>query len=349
MKTELKNIRDALNEANKQSTIIDTLWCVHTPAETLFDYIDRLLAEPPAKYDDTLLPFLALMRKELHANAHKGDREGWVAMNPGECLLEIYYHMGKLQKAVKGYDRFGIREFAADVANMAMMLVDICALLTCSEKGCGNLQHEDVRAAGMCASCYQKDCEEGMAQAAQMAENMAKPTAHVDFDPGRNLVVDGAMRPDDPDGPEFQGDGQYPPFVVFDVDNQQNLPGHYPTREAAEAARLDMLAAAQPAKCQQCGATTVEACNAASCNCLEAGNGAPTLKTFTVFCRDASNTGTTWIGSVEAEDQEEAAMLGRKQCLEDWTNNNSLVDLEDIVALGVAEGDVKILAWDDPE
>ena len=81
------------------------------------------------KYDDTLLPFLALMRSELHANAGKGDRPGWLAMNPGECLLEIFYHMGKLQKAVKHNDDTGIREYAADVANMAMMLVDICGLL----------------------------------------------------------------------------------------------------------------------------------------------------------------------------------------------------------------------------
>lgn len=53
--------------------------------------------------------------------------------------------------------------------------------------------------------------------------------------------VDGAMRPDDPDGPEFQGDGEYPPFVVFDVEGQQNLPGHYGTRAEAEAARLRVI------------------------------------------------------------------------------------------------------------
>lgn len=195
--------------------------------------IAEVLAEPPAKYDDTLLPFLALMRKELHANAGKGDREGWLAMHPAECLLELYYHMSKLQKAVKDNNSEGIREFSADVANMAMMMVDICQLL------------------------------------------------------------------------------------------------------------------APPAKCQNCDATTAEACNANGCHYLESGNGAPTLKTFTVFCRDASNTGTTWIAAVEAEDQEEAAVLGRKQCLDDWTNDNVLIDLEDIVVLGVAEGDVKILHWED--
>lgn len=81
------------------------------------------------KYDDVLRPFLALMENELHANAGKGDRPGWLAMTPGECLLEIFYHMGKLQKAVKKGDDDGVREYAADVANMCMMLVDLCGLL----------------------------------------------------------------------------------------------------------------------------------------------------------------------------------------------------------------------------
>jgi hypothetical protein len=52
----------------------------------------------------------------------------------------------------------------------------------------------------------------------------------------RRLVVDGVFE----DG-TFQGDGQDPPFVIFDVDNQRNLPGEYPTRQRAEAAMTEML------------------------------------------------------------------------------------------------------------
>lgn len=78
------------------------------------------------KYDDTLLPFVALMRKELHANAGKGDRPGWLSMSSDTALLEIIYHFGKLQASVKRGDEDGIREYSADVANMCMMLVDIC-------------------------------------------------------------------------------------------------------------------------------------------------------------------------------------------------------------------------------
>src|SRR3954469_18728963 len=50
----------------------------------------------PAKYDDTLLPFLALMRRELHANSSKGDRPGWLTMSKEVGLLEIYWHAAKL-------------------------------------------------------------------------------------------------------------------------------------------------------------------------------------------------------------------------------------------------------------
>ncbi len=83
----------------------------------------------PGKYDDVLLPFLKSMEHELHANTGKGDRPGWLQMDRKTALLEIYYHLGKLQKATKGNDTAGIVEYAADVANMSMMLVDVCGLL----------------------------------------------------------------------------------------------------------------------------------------------------------------------------------------------------------------------------
>ncbi|WP_330208976.1 hypothetical protein [Pseudomonas sp. Z13] len=114
------------------------------PPTLLPAYIERMNAanaasqpqgEPVAqKYDDTLLPFVALMRKELHANAGKGDRPGWLGMSSDTCLLEIIYHFGKLQKAVKKGDADGMAEYAADVANMCMMILDICGALAFVEK-----------------------------------------------------------------------------------------------------------------------------------------------------------------------------------------------------------------------
>lgn len=97
------------------------------------------------KYDDVLLPFLSLMRKELHANSGKGDRPGWLRMDANTALLEVYYHLAKLQKAVRNNDGPAIQEYSADVANMVMMVLDICGGLAftpaagwCTSCGCGN-------------------------------------------------------------------------------------------------------------------------------------------------------------------------------------------------------------------
>lgn len=46
------------------------------------------------------------------------------------------------------------------------------------------------------------------------------------------FCVDG-HEADDIDSP-FIGDGQFPPFVVFDIEAQDNLPGTYPTRSDAQ-------------------------------------------------------------------------------------------------------------------
>lgn len=78
------------------------------------------------RFDEVLLPFLALMRRELHANTGKGDRPGWLQMDANTALLEVYYHLSKLQKAVRSNDGPGIQEYAADVANMSMMVLDVC-------------------------------------------------------------------------------------------------------------------------------------------------------------------------------------------------------------------------------
>lgn len=92
-----------------------------------------LRGDDPQPYDDVLLPFLSLMRAELHANAHKGDRPGWLTMDSKTAILEVFYHMGKLHQAVHRGEAACIKEYAADVANMYMMLVDVCGLLTDEE------------------------------------------------------------------------------------------------------------------------------------------------------------------------------------------------------------------------
>lgn len=78
-----------------------------------------------SKYAEVLRPFVALMEKELRANSHKGDREGWLQMTEEQALGEIEYHVSKLSKAMTDMNPDGMREYAADVANLCMMLLDI--------------------------------------------------------------------------------------------------------------------------------------------------------------------------------------------------------------------------------
>ncbi len=96
-------------------------------AKAAEDALAAIQAGPlTGKYADVLRPFLSMMEAELHANTSKGDRPGWLSMTPDALLLEIYYHVSKLQKAVKNNDGPCVREHSADVANMAMMLLDAC-------------------------------------------------------------------------------------------------------------------------------------------------------------------------------------------------------------------------------
>ena len=212
-----------------------------------------LLDAPPAKYDDTLLPFLAMMRMELHANAHKGDREGWLSMTTGECLLEIYWHTSKLQRALRDNERDGIREFSADIANLCMMMVDVA----------GALGVQDPPTPGPLAHQHQPSA-------------CSHPHRIAHFDKGE---------------------------ITAEV-------------------------------CQQCG---------------DVQKREQPLSTFTVFCREANNIGTTWIGTVEALDAEHASELGAEQCSVEWGSGGQNWSLDDIAVIGVAEGSVNILKWDDIE
>lgn len=83
-------------------------------------------------YGETLEPFVALMAKELAANSHKGDREGWLGMTPRQALSEVEYHFYKLDRAI---DDDSTKEHAADVANCAMMLLDAMGLLIPAQDG----------------------------------------------------------------------------------------------------------------------------------------------------------------------------------------------------------------------
>lgn len=108
--------------------------------------------------------FVACMDAEIRRNAEKGGRNGvpdhkggmlkpgWAWASPDELLAEIHDHAAKLHVAARELERRNhgedprplpwgdrdpaslVREFAADTANMAMMLCDSFGLLAGAEE-----------------------------------------------------------------------------------------------------------------------------------------------------------------------------------------------------------------------
>lgn len=69
-------------------------------------------------------------------------------------------------------------------------------------------------------------------------------------------------------------------------------------------------------------------------------------KRWTVFIRDADNTGTTYITCEEAEDVEAAKAAASALCREDWGYDET----DQLHILGVIAGDIgDVVEWDDCE
>jgi hypothetical protein len=66
------------------------------------------------------------------------------------------------------------------------------------------------------------------------------------------------------------------------------------------------------------------------------------MNTYTVFCVNPGDPKTIWINAVCAATLRGAIKEGLRQCASDWS-----CSARSIHVLGVAEGDVNILHWDD--
>lgn len=78
--------------------------------------------------------FVQRMAEELAANSHKGDRPAWLAAGPDTMVSESLYHLSKLTYAARQLRQGDgppekVREFAADVANCALMVADCAGVL----------------------------------------------------------------------------------------------------------------------------------------------------------------------------------------------------------------------------
>jgi hypothetical protein len=111
----------------------------------------RWLSRHPEE-SEAVRRFVALMVIELRANDVKGNRPGWLTMDRKTAIAEVHWHASKLAVAAKDLDsekaqdledcdrretlvRYGdpVREFAADVANCALMVLDCMRLLDMPE------------------------------------------------------------------------------------------------------------------------------------------------------------------------------------------------------------------------
>jgi hypothetical protein len=63
---------------------------------------------------------------------------------------------------------------------------------------------------------------------------------------------------------------------------------------------------------------------------------------YSAFCQNISGTGTIWISPVEADNLEDAILTAQADCATDWET-----DPDEVHVLGIAEGDINILHWQD--
>lgn len=93
---------------------------------------NRAATAPTSWWRPEVVTFADLMERELRNNDHKG---GWKGCAAGPLLDRVYEELNELRDALFSYPRDTleyrrkIAEEAADVANMAMMVVDVCDAL----------------------------------------------------------------------------------------------------------------------------------------------------------------------------------------------------------------------------
>lgn len=85
-----------------------------------------------------VVAFATLMEQQLRANDHKG-RAGWKHDAAGALFDHVVEEVRELQQALTAWPcdtqayRTNIGKEAADLANMAMMVADVCGSLTGAE------------------------------------------------------------------------------------------------------------------------------------------------------------------------------------------------------------------------
>jgi len=84
----------------------------------------RAEATPRPELSAEILAFAQEMQRELDANSRKGEPGSWKYVDPDILWNDLMYHAAKMIYAMKHGEGERVDEFAADVANMAMMTRD---------------------------------------------------------------------------------------------------------------------------------------------------------------------------------------------------------------------------------
>lgn len=89
--------------------------------------------------------FTLAMQHELDVNAFKGS---WKDHDLDSLMVDLVYHVAKLQVAVREKYQRGVMELAADVGNCAMFVADVVGALTpemaTSEENAGYIGQNDL-------------------------------------------------------------------------------------------------------------------------------------------------------------------------------------------------------------
>lgn len=76
-----------------------------------------------------VLAFARLMEAKLAKNRHKGDRSGWIKNEPDRLAERLLEELEELETEIgngMNYVPSRVASEAADVANFAMMIADVC-------------------------------------------------------------------------------------------------------------------------------------------------------------------------------------------------------------------------------
>lgn len=125
---------------------------------------DGLRAELARELCPEVIAFAHLMQHKLNMNAHKdgegwgrdsSGKRGWKSCSPQFLMDKLYEEVLELTIAIhEGDSAKSIRQEAADVGNIAMMLADVCGALSQAAE-----QHDPLAVSDHCGECGEPEPE----------------------------------------------------------------------------------------------------------------------------------------------------------------------------------------------